>query len=100
MYTYQHQLEALHITAPVRHLRWLKGDLTALAIHRPELQKLPPLPQTLTTLEVNGTGLTSLAGVEKLPQLTTLDLRNTRITSIKMLSLMVRSNFEGFRKWW
>ncbi len=112
LYTYQRQLSTLHIAAPVRHLRWLHAQLTTLEIEASALQDLttlsPTLPLTtltlsgawqltslagleklpqLTTLTVDlsNTGLTGLAGLEKLPHLTPLDLRDTGITSIKTL---------------
>jgi hypothetical protein len=87
LYTYQRQLKALHITGPVSHLRWLKAELTTLAMNQSALQDLTTLPPTLTKLHMwRDTGITSLAGLEKLPQLTILELRGTGITSIKMLS--------------
>jgi Leucine-rich repeat (LRR) protein len=87
LYTYQRQLKALHITGPITHPRWLKAELTTLAMTQSALQDLTTLPPTLTELRIWGdTGITSLAGLEKLPQLITLELRGTGITSIKMLS--------------
>ena len=86
LYTYQRQLITLHTTAPVSHLRWLSAELTSLKIGASVLQDLTMLPPTLTVLDMSGPGLTSLAGLEKLPQLTTLDLSYTGTTSIKTLS--------------
>jgi Leucine-rich repeat (LRR) protein len=74
LYTYQHQLNTLEITAPVRHLRWLKAKLTTLRIEGSAVQDFMALPPTLRVLDVRSPGLTSLAGLEKLPQLTTLTL--------------------------
>lgn len=74
LYTYQRQLNTLHITAPVRHLRWLHAQLTAFGIEGSALPDLTMLPPTLTTLHVSSTDPTSLAGLEKLSQLTTLTL--------------------------
>jgi hypothetical protein len=50
LYTYQHQLKVLHITAPVTHLRWLKAHLTTLEIKQSPLQELTALPPRLTKL--------------------------------------------------
>jgi hypothetical protein len=71
LYSYQHQLKELHVTAPVTHLRWLKADLAKLTIHA-GLQELKKLPRQLTTLDVSSHIIANLAGLEGLPQLTTL----------------------------
>jgi hypothetical protein len=84
LYTYQRQLTTLEMTAPVRHLKWLHARLTTLKIEQSALRDLATLPPTLslTTLDVNSAKqLTSLAGLEKLPQLTTLNV-NKSVTKI------------------
>jgi hypothetical protein len=85
LYTYQHQLKALSINAPITHLRWLKADLIILAINGATLQELTTLPRTLIELDLSGTRITSLAGLAKLPQLTTLRVRNTAVSTLPPL---------------
>jgi len=84
LYTYQRQLKALHITGPVSHLRWLKAELTTLAMFQSALKNLTTLPPTLTELQIWGDpSITSLTGLEKLPQLAILDLsHNSQLTSL------------------
>jgi hypothetical protein len=87
LYTYQQQLTTLQIAAPVRHLRWLHAKLTTFEIEAAALQDLTGLPPTLKALHVSGAEkLTSLAGLEKLPQLTTLTLSDAyQLTSLAEL---------------
>jgi Leucine-rich repeat (LRR) protein len=67
-------------------LETFKGILATLAdAANLTLDQALQLPQ-LTTLDLRNSGITSVAGLEKLLQLTTLDLRYTRITSIEMLA--------------
>ena len=54
LYAYQRQLKTLEMTAPVRHLRWLKAELTTLTMEKSVLQDLTTLPPTLTVLDVSG----------------------------------------------
>jgi hypothetical protein len=87
LYTYQRQLKTLRITAPVQHLRWLKAELTTFAIKGAALQELTLLPPALRELDLSHTGLTSLAGLaglEKLPHLTTLNFGHADMPGISM----------------
>jgi hypothetical protein len=103
LYTYQRQLKVLHITGPVSHLRWLNAELTTLAISRSALQDLTMLPPTLTELYIwSDTGLTSLASLEKLPRLTTLQLTSigeqlTSLSGLEKLSQLTTLQLSGTR---
>jgi hypothetical protein len=90
LYTYQRQLKALEVSAPVRHLRWLKADLITLKIHQGALREVTPLPRTLTELHVSGPSITNLAGLEKLTQLTTLNVGLTNITNLAGLEKLTQ----------
>src|SRR5262249_5336214 len=73
------------LQAPEASLLGLTTPLQTFALHDRALQTLPPLPVPLTTLDVSGTGLTSLTGLAQLPQLTTLDLSDTGVGNLAAL---------------
>jgi hypothetical protein len=105
LYNRQAQLKDLHIAVPITNIDWLHAKLRSLevtsnspqlglalpssleklSLHlkgRGDLTGLPMLPG-VTELDLSGsTGLTSLAGIEKLSNLTTLNFSHTPLNSL------------------
>ncbi|HYO74666.1 MAG TPA: leucine-rich repeat domain-containing protein [Archangium sp.] len=82
LYDMQWKLDRLTIkNSKMDDAGWIKAPLKELALHAPRLRVLPP-GHTYTKLDLSGCGLTSLAGLEKLPALTSLDLSDNSLTSL------------------
>jgi hypothetical protein len=79
LYDYQSQLIELDLRSPISNLEWLHTNrLQSLSVNSPALRAAKGLPPTLVHLVLTNSKITSLAGLEKLLQLTKLNLSSNR----------------------
>ena len=84
LYDYQSQLLELQLTSPISNLEWLNTyRLQRLSVNSIALRSAKGIPASLVHFELMYSKITSLAGLEKLQQLTTLDLsKNSSLQSL------------------
>lgn len=90
---YQSQLETLTVRAPIPSVAWLRTKhLSRLKITSTSLRSISGLPSSLKHLTITECpNLATISGIEKLPQLTTLDLRaNSNLQSLSGIEKLTK----------
>jgi hypothetical protein len=83
LYDHQSQLLELRLSCPIPNLEWLHTNrLQRLEVNNHALRSAKGIPSSLVDLVLPHGRIASLAGLEKLPQLTTLNLTDNRLQSL------------------
>src|SRR5262249_16393697 len=103
LYSYQDQLEEMTVNAFVSNFAWLKTmHLRQLHVRSPALRFVTDLPRNVTALDLSGCiHISSLAGLERLSALTTLNLGRTNLSNLaglEKLSALTMLDLSGNSK--